>query len=168
MNRLILILAIGAGCAGLPPPPPTVSLGERRVEERPLPPDPKTEKLTGQGDMAEWAIAQRSGQCTDSKEKTEPIVGPCPKLSGILLSEGKAARYSLLDLRYRELRANYTADQEVWKVHRQLYEERLKLANKAIYDLQPGWWDRHKLEIGVGGGFVLGIAVSVAIVALIK
>jgi hypothetical protein len=56
----------------------------------------------------------------------------------------------------------------VWAAHRELYEKRLQLADQAIQKLQPTWWERHKLQLGVVGGFVLGSALTIAIFAIAR
>jgi hypothetical protein len=82
------------------------------------------------------------------------------------MSEAKAARFGLFKVRYVELRRLYAADRMIWKAHRELYEERLQLADRTIQELQPGWWDRHKGEVGVLGGFILGVGSAFAVFAL--
>ncbi len=149
MHGIVLFSALCMSCAGARPLPPTV-VQERRVEERTLPPDPETEKL--EGPQEEWV---------------EPLEsGTCPTRSGIAMSEAKAARLGLFKIRYVELRRLYEADRMIWKAHRELYEERLELADRTIQNLQPRWWDRHKGEVGVIGGFVLGVGVAFASLAL--
>jgi hypothetical protein len=72
----------------------------------------------------------------------------------------------LFKIRYRELRTNYVADRKVFAAHRELYETRLELADKAIQKLQPSWWDQHKTELGVLGGFILGAGMTASIAIL--
>ena len=91
---------------------------------------------------------------------------PCPVESGLFVSEARAVRDGKYRIQYKELRSNYIADRQVWGSHRELYETRLKLADKEIQNLQPGWWDRNKFQLGVVGGVVLGIATSVAILSV--
>ena len=161
---LICLLACASACAGVAPLPPTVR-PEKRVEDAPLPPDPEIEKLPGPQD--EWLEALEAGSCLDAAGKVVPdATKPCPLRSGISMSEAKAARFGLYKIRYVELRKIYTADREVWKAHRELYEVRLQLADKAIQDLQPSWWDRHKGEFGVIGGFVIGTVVTMGIFSI--
>lgn len=152
-------------CAGPRPYAPTVpdSLS-KRVEQRELPPDPAKEKLPSETPSGDWVMPLERGECLDERGRavSEATV-PCPAKSGVAVSEERAYRDGLFRIRYTELRKTFEADRQVWSAHRELYEERLKLADKAIHDLQPGWWDRNKLEVGLIGGTVIGIVTSVAI-----
>lgn len=140
------------GCSLKYVTPPTVPPGEARVEERVLPPDPETEPLPE---------GIPDDQRVESMEK-----GDKAPFDGLLIGEGKAARASNYKTRYIELRTYYTSDRKVWAAHRELYETRLVLADKAIRDLQPSWWDRNAASLGVIGGLVLGVALTAAGVAL--
>jgi hypothetical protein len=157
MRWLIVVLLLW-GCTPPPALLPTVRV-DKRVEEEVLPPDPQTEPLEGIP-SEEWVLALEAGACAG-------VTGTCPSRSGILMSEGSAARFGLFKLRYIELRKLFEEDRLVWRAHRELYEERLKLADKAIQDLQPSWWDRHKGELGLVGGFLLGAATTIAIVSAV-
>jgi hypothetical protein len=152
------------GCATVKPTPPTVAPGQKRVEDTPLPPDPETEKLPDGTPKGEWVKPLEKGSCVKADGTPVPHAPqPCPNVSGISMSEEKAARLTLYKIRYPELRLNYKADRQVWKAHRELYETRLKLADEAIQKLQPGWWTRHKFQVGVVGGLILGAAATIAI-----
>jgi len=170
--RLLHTLAIVAlafsfvACAGprvyVPTVPDSVI---KRVEERELPPDPEKEKIPEEIPKGEWVEPINKGECLDTAGTPDTeATRPCPAKDGIAMSEETAYRSGLIKIRYRELRKTYEADRMVWSAHRELYEERLKLADKAIHDLQPTWWDRNKLQFGVVGGLVLGVATSVAII----
>jgi hypothetical protein len=136
----------------------------KRVEERELPPDPGEEKIPEEIPKGNWVEPIEKGECLDVNGTPDPdTVRPCPSKSGIAVSEERAFRDGLYRVRYKQLRKLYVADRDVWSAHRELYEERLKLADKAIHDLQPSWFDRNKMQLGVIGGVVLGIATSVAI-----
>jgi hypothetical protein len=142
---------------------------ERRIEEEALPPNPETEPLEGNFPPEEWVEPIEIGMCTRPSTPTRPSSpAPCPDKSGILVSEAKAARLTLTKFRYAELRKLFESDIVVWKAHRELYEERLKLADRAIQDLQPSWWDRHKGELGLVGGFLLGAAATLVIVSAVQ
>lgn len=162
----LFILAL-TNCATVQPTLPTVLPGQKRVEDTPLPQDPATEKLPDGTPRGEWVLPLEKGSClkADGTPK-EKAPQPCPSLSGISLSEEKAARLTLFKIRYPELRLNYKADRQVWKVHRELYETRLKLADQAIQKLQPGWFQRHKFELGIIAGFITGVGVSFGAVSL--
>lgn len=161
-----LALLMICSCATTLPTPPTV-LPEHRIEEEPLPVDPDNEKLPGP--QEEWVEPLEAGSCVDQSGKFSLQVSkPCPLRSGISMSEAKAARFGLYKIRYRELRTSYEADRKVVSAQRALYETRLQLADKAIQNLQPGFWDVHKGEISLIGGFILGITVAGAVGILAK
>jgi hypothetical protein len=147
------------GCGGFAPYKPTVpDSARKRIEVRPLPPDPATEKLPEGFPKGDWVIPYEAKECREKPEE-------CPQISGILISESRAYFDAMYRVRYKELRKTFEADRSVMGVHRELYESRLELADREIQNLQPGWWDRHKFQIGVVGGIVLGVAASVAILA---
>ena len=158
---LVLVAAlIAPACGGVQSTRPTVpDTVVKRVEQQPLPPDPADEPLPDGIPPGEWVEPVEAGACAGKAP-------PCPEKSGILVSEARAVRDAKYRVRYKELRKNYEADRVVWGAHRELYEERLKLADREIQDLQPNWWDRNKLQIGVVGGVIIGIATSVAILAV--
>ena len=166
LSSLACACALVSACAGYRPYVPTVPQGTNRVEVKPLPPDPAEAALPEGFAKGDWAEPLEVGGCLDKAGNQTVEMFPCPARSGILLSEEKAWRVGLYQIRYRELRRNYSADQEVWGVHRELYETRLKLADQAIQDMQPGWWDRHKFQIGTVGGIIIGVAASVAILSV--
>ena len=151
--------ALVGACASYKPYMPTVPEGTKRVEVTPLPPDPAEEPLPDGFAKGEWVEPLEAGGCLDQPQ-------PCPKRSGIAVSEERAWRDGLFRLRYKELRRAYEADRSVWGAHRELYEERLKLADHAIQDLQPSWWERHDWQIGVMGGIIAGVATTIAILAI--
>lgn len=157
MRPFVLLLPLFLACASTLPTPPTVPV-EKRAEEQPLPADPEEEKLDPNVPKGVWVEPQEANSCATG----------CPAKSGILVSEERAVRDGLYRIRYRELRTNYTADRKVWAAHRELYEKRLQLADQAIQKLQPTWWERHKLQLGVVGGFVLGSALTIAIFAIAR
>jgi hypothetical protein len=157
VRLLALLLPLFLACAGTLPTPPTVAEA-KRVEQEPLAPDPQEDKLDPNVPKGEWVEPLEANSCTPS----------CPARSGILVSEERAVRDGLYRIRYRALRTNYLADRQVWVAHRELYEKRLQLADQAIQKLQPGWWERHRFQLGVVGGFVLGSALTIAIFAIAR
>jgi len=166
MLRSIPVLILACACATPRVVAPTVA-PEHQFEKEPLPPDPETEKLDGNIPAGDWVEPLEAGSCVDGSGK--PVAGapkPCPARSGIALSEAKSARFGLYKIRYKELRVDYESDRKVWAAQRELYEKRLQLADQAIQDLQPTWWDRHKAEFGVIGGFMLGTVMTVAVYAV--
>lgn len=139
----------------------------KRVEGRELPPDPATESLPEGLPAGDWVEPIEKGECLDDDGTPDlSAPRPCPLRSGIAVSEERAYRDGLFRARYRELRENYKADRMVWGAHRELYETRLEAADKVIQNLQPNWWDRNKLQLGLVGGVVLGIATTIAVLAV--
>lgn len=162
-----LACALVCACAGYRPYVPTVPEGTKRVETVPLPPDPAAEPLPEGYAKGDWVEPLEAGSCLDKKGETvAEASAPCPLRSGIAISEERAYRDALYRTRYKELRTTCEADRQVMGAHRELYEGRLKLADQAIQDLQPGWWDRHKFQIGTVGGIILGAAATIAILAV--
>lgn len=164
----VVLALVLMGCAGprfqVPTVPDSVI---KRVEERELAPDPAVEPIPDNIPKGDWVTSIEKGECLDTSGTPElGAPSPCPVESGIIISEERAYRAALYRIRYREMRKTYGADRMVWSAHRELYEERLKLAGQAIEDLQPGWIDRNKLPLGVVGGVILGIATSVAILSV--
>jgi hypothetical protein len=169
MRHIALVLALASSaCVNKYVTPPTVPVGEKRVEAIPLPPDPATEDM---GTFCKSSGLPESPPCPDAAalndQRVEPLEqgDPAP-FAGLIFGEGRVYRDGLYRIRYRELRSNYEADRKVWVAHRELYETRLGLADKAIRDLQPNWWERNAFTLGVFGGTTLGIVMSVAIFAV--
>jgi len=159
----LMLVCFFWGCATTPPPEPTVTIG-KRVEDQPLPPDPASEPLPDGTPKGEWAEPLEKGACVKADGTvSKDVVKPCPARSGVSISEEKATRLALFKIRYPELRLNYQADRQVWKAHRELYETRLQLAADRIKELQPGWFQRHKFEIGIAAGFLVGAAITISV-----
>lgn len=153
---LTIVFVVGNGCAsGSEGVRPTVPVGmTHRIETAPLPPTPEEEPLPSNTPRADFV---------------EPVeVGMTATRSGILVSEARAFRDAQYRIRYRELRLNYEADRQVWVVQRELYETRLTQAEEALRAQQPTWIDRHALELGFFGGFVLGTVGVLAAAALTR
>lgn len=156
-----------SGCATTKPAAYAPLFGAaKRVEEKPLPPDPAEEalpKLPDGSALTEWVEPLEKGSCIDATGKA---VGskPCPAVEGLAVSEGQATRDLLFRTRYRELRRLYDADRGIWSAHRELYEERLRTADEALKKAEPDWWQRNKGEVGTITGFVLGVAVTIGVV----
>ena len=144
----LLLLPVLVACAPRYTTPPTVPPGESRVEDQTLPPDAQTEPLPE---------GIPDDQRVEPMEEGQPAPFP-----GVLLGEGRSARLSIVDSRYDELRVRYEQDRRVWSAQRELYETRLALADKAIRDLQPSWWQRNALSLGILGGVTLGVLATVA------
>lgn len=154
--RFLLVLSLLTACAARIPAPvlaPPENLVE--VEKNPMPPNPETEDIGSA--TGEWVVPIEAGSCLNA-------LGPCPALSGIEMGEAKAARFGLYKIRYRELRTDFESSRDVWTAQRSLYAKKLDDANHTIQDMQPGWWDRNKGQIGTVGGFVLGTLFTVSIV----
>jgi hypothetical protein len=159
LTRILLVAGL-ISCAIPKPLAPTIPEAHRSETEA-LPPDPETEALEGVP-SGDWIEPLESGSCFDAAGKSSSLVRPCPEKSGIAMSEARAARFALFKIRYKELRTNYVSDRKVWAAQRELYETRLVLADRAIQDLQPSWLDKHKGELGLLGGTVLGVVITTA------
>jgi hypothetical protein len=150
-------------------PPPVIPVGDRQVEKRPLPPDPVDAPLPEGIPPEEFPPeALEEGSCTTGAGK--PTTGaptPCPDKSGILISEAKAARLKMYTTSYKELRLLYEADRAVWEVQREYYEARLALADDRLKELEPTWFQQNQLALGVAGGFLLGAALTLSLVAIL-
>ena len=152
--RAVLWLVLGTmGCATVPPPPTPIFIAEsRRPEERELPLNPRTEQLPSGFSGEEWV---------------EPLEqGAVALKAGLLISESRAARDILVRTRYDEMRSLYSADQDVWRVQRKYYEERLQFADQAILGLQPTWWDLNKDAFFFWGGVVLGTGLTLGVTSV--
>lgn len=168
MRGLVLVLVpfVLAGCATTSTAyVPTVAITpEKRVEMRPLPPDPAKEALPPGTPQTDWVEPLEAAGCLDKAGKAvSGASSPCPARSGLLSSEARASRDALFRLRYPELRQTFEADRAVWAAQRDLYETRLEQADTALKKAEPGWFQEHALQLGVIGGFVLGAGMTVAI-----
>lgn len=164
--RTLLLVIVASGCATTSPvPPPTLITASQVVETKPLPPDPSLEPLpagTPPGDSVEPLEA---GSCLDKAGKAvSGASSPCPVKPGIVSSEARAARDALYRIRYPELRKMYESDRQVWAAQRDLYEERVRTAQDELKKAQPNWWQQHGPALGMVAGFVIGAAMTVAIV----
>jgi hypothetical protein len=94
----------------------------------------------------------------------EPIEeGEIASTSGLLVGEGWFVRHQNLKVRYKELRALREADFLIWKAHRRLYEEQIALADQALADVQPQWWEQYVPTVCFFGGVVVTSAVVYAV-----
>jgi hypothetical protein len=143
-----IILIVCIGCGASTPVPQFAGIGEKQhVESKPLPARPDAEKIPADKD---WVKPLAAGQCTQQ--------------DGILLSPDKSARAKLWQVSYDGLRATYELDRQIWQQHRIVYDERIAQANAEIKRRSPSWWDENKGTLGWAGGFLMGAAVTVAIV----
>ncbi len=165
MKPALLVLLL-AGCATPTALQPTVDM-THRVEDRALPPDPAQEKLDATIPAGDWIEPLEAASCLDKAGKPVTGVYPCPLRSGLALSEARAFRDGLFRVRYPELRRLYEADQQVWKAHRELYEERLKLADTEIKRLQPNWFERNAFALGMIGGFLVGTGMTLGVMYVV-
>ena len=171
MYKLTLIAYVAlatSACAGPRIVQPTVPESViNRVETRELPTDPAKATVPEEFERGDWVVPINKGDCLDEDGTPETeATKPCPFFNGIAVAEERAYRDGLYRIGYKELRSLYELDRKVWAAHRELYEERLKLADKAIQDLQPSWFDRNKLQLGVIGGVLVGVATTVAVLAV--
>lgn len=159
---LVMSLVLANGCAAVPVVP-TVR-AEKRVEDRPLPPDPAVEALPEDTPKGDWVDSLEAASCLDKQGKPVPgATVPCPARNGIASSEARAARDALFRIRYLELRRDYAADRELWKAHRELYETRLEQAEDKLQKAQPNWFQQNAFALGMVGGFILGGIATVTL-----
>lgn len=165
MGKFAAIIAILlVGCAGTPKIQPVIP-APRHPEVRELPPNPRSESLPEGFDGPEWAEPQEAGACLPAGSSTpEPgTTGPCPRKPGLLISEAKAARIKLYQVRYDELRTTCEADRTVWDAQRELYEAEIARRDKYIEDSKPGWWEQHRAEFYGIGGMILGATITILV-----
>ena len=137
-NLGLAFVVVGAfACGGLRPYVPTVPESVvKRVEQRPLAPDPAIEPLPDGIPQGDWV---------------EPLTkGDVAPKSGILSSEERAFRDAKYRIRYRAQRKNYEADRRVWAAAR---SERLRPSRRRFGaarpripgpDCPPRWHCRHR------------------------
>lgn len=157
----VLLALVLASCAAAPPPP--VIATPRVIELHPLPPDPAEEPLPADLPPGDWVRPLDRGSCYD-ETGLHGGSNPCPNVDGILSSEAHAARDGYYRLRYRELRTFYEADRTTWSAQRELYEALHRQDAETIQRLQPSWFDRNALPLGIAAGFLLGAGGITAIV----
>lgn len=167
MRKLLLILmfvVFGCGATTSSEHRPIVA-EDRRPEARDLPPDAVIEPLPA-GVPTEpsenYVMPFESGFCI-SGDGTDRAEGPCPLISGIVVSEARAMRDATYRIRYPELRQLYQSDRQVWTAHRELYESQIVADREEIERLRPTWWERNDMAIGIAIGLVTGAAITVAI-----
>jgi hypothetical protein len=152
-----VLFTVLCACISQHPSPALSSL--EPIEISALPSDPETEKLDVPDPTEDWVEPQEAGSCKNAS-------GTCPAKAGISMSEARAARFGLYKIRYRELRADYEADQKVWLARQQALNKQLELAATEIRKLQPGWWDQNKAEFALIGGFLLGTTMTAVVYTL--
>ena len=92
LSVVVVAALIAPACGGVRPTRPTVPNSViKRVEQRPLPPDPATEPLPDGVPKVEWVRPLERGEC-------EKAPKPCPAVSGLAISEARAFR----DAKYRQ------------------------------------------------------------------
>jgi hypothetical protein len=157
---LVVVLALNSSCATVKPVAPTVPDDpSKRVEQQPLPADPAALPLPTGLPKGDWTAALEDGKCV-----TDENGGPCPMLTGIVVSEERAWRDAQFRLAYKEIRIGYEVDRKVWGAQRALYEGRLNDANTALEKAQPNWFQRHAWELGIITGLVVGTGAAIGIV----
>ena len=161
--RGAFLLVLLVGCAGTSAVSP-VQISLSKVEEDPLPADPGQYKVPKGVDPTEWAQDLEAATCIDGKGNVAPNAGqPCPSQSGELLSEAKALKLAQYAIAYPELRRIFESDRRVWSAQRTLYEDEIKQDEAALEKERPDWWEQHKFEVGVIGGFILGSAATIGL-----
>lgn len=152
MKRLIAfvtLLAFSSGCAHEVVRYPMVPEVEtKRPEMAPLPPNPADEPLPEKTPKGDWLYPVEKDEKADD--------------AGILVSEERATRDGMYRVRYKELRSICEADRAQWKAQRDIYEWQVAAARDALKKAEPNWFDKHKGDLGLLGGLVLGITMTVA------
>ena len=157
---LAVVLALNSSCATVKPVAPTIPDDpSKRVEQQPMPVDPAALPVPVGLPKGDWTAMLEEGKCV-----TDENGGPCPMLTGIVVSEEHAWRDAQFKLAYKEIRIFYEVDKKVWSAQRALYEGRLNDANTALEKAQPSWFQRHAWEIGIISGLVLGAGATVGVV----
>lgn len=153
---IALVLCLFFGCVTSPPVRRGPFIPEHQWPEliTELPPDPEAQPLPKNIPPDEWV---------ESIEARE--IAPRP---GILLSEARSYRDGLYRIYYKALRDLDQQDRKVWGTHRALYENRLGEALTEIERLQPNWWERNALVVGLASGFVLGTLATIGVVAVVN
>lgn len=82
---------------------------------------------------------------------------------GVLMSAEKAAWLAKYKIKYDDLRTWSGLERELWSGKWAIAQKNLMLADQKIEDLQPGWWDRNKFEVGMGVGILLGALAAIGI-----
>ena len=128
---------------------PVIATGAR-PEEIEMPPNPLEEPVSNE---------------FPNPTLVEPVSeGDVAISDGLLVGEGWFVRHQNLKARYKELRALRDADFLLWKAHRKLYEEQIALADEALANAQPQWWEQYVPT----ACFVGGVMVTSAIVFAVK
>jgi hypothetical protein len=109
-------------------------------------------------------VAVDSCVVTGGEEEVE--TGP-----GVLFPDESAAYVARLRVSYDEVRGLYEIDQRTWERERQIYTRHLEMADEEIQRAneraERTWWELHGDEVGLIGGFVVGVAVTIGIVAAV-
>lgn len=82
---------------------------------------------------------------------------------GILMSAEKAAWLAKYKIKYDDLRTWTELERELWSGKWAIERKNLMLADQKIEDMQPGWWDRNKFEVGMATGIILGALAAIGI-----
>ena len=156
----VVLAALVAGCGGAAASPSARSTIPETLVENELPPEPSRPE----GGVATFPVYQ----CFD--EAGDPVIGP-ETGEGILFSDETAAYVGHLRVSYDELRSLYSIDQRTWQREREVYSRHLEAADTEIdaanERAERDWWERHGDEAGLIGGFIIGVAVTVGIVAAV-
>jgi hypothetical protein len=103
------------------------------------------------------------------QEDSDPPVKLPP---GILISQEMGLRAARLKVSYDELRGLYRTDLATMDRERSIYEKHLEAADGEIAVWRERskrtWLERNGGLLGIGVGFVLGAAITVAIVAAVE
>lgn len=135
---------------------------------------PKTEV----SETSELPILKQSTELTTLPEHKGPIEtgevvaveeGEEVPFSGILLTEDKAMAAAELRIAYDEVYRLAVTDRKYMLTVITILEDGVQRADKIIVqknekidELQNDWWQRNKLQVGLGIGIVVGVGLSLA------
>lgn len=154
---VLLLVTFPAGCSPAVTSPAASRALPPPIAFADLPPDTTRDPIPADED---WVVPVEGVE-----------VAPGDVRSGVLLSDARAVRAARLRVAYDELRALYGIDLRTWDRERGVYERHLQLADEEIATwrqrAQRSWWEENGDEFSLFLGIGLGIALSVAVGAII-
>ena len=109
-------------------------------------------------------IAVPVSQCSVEGDEPGQVAGP-----GVMLSQEMAVAAGRLRVAYDEMRGLYLVDLRTMDRERAIYERQLQLADEEIQRqstrAERSWLEQNGGVLGLVGGILIGVAVSVGIVA---
>lgn len=153
------LLMLVAGCSSAAPAATARTLPEP-IYTQELPDEPERAP-------ASRRIAVAVEQCTvdgTGGDESPTLVGP-----GIMLSQEMAVAAGRLRVSYDELRGLYQVDLRTMDREREIYERNLQLSDdeiqRQIQRAERSWLEQNAGVLGLVGGILIGVAVSIGILA---